>query len=65
MTEAGCVFCTVVAALEHSEACPARAAGHVLRTICDLPASIAILAPDQYYPGLHDGRVEDPRHRAL
>ena len=26
MTEAGCAFCAVVAALEHSEACPARAA---------------------------------------
>jgi len=47
MTEAECVFCTVVAALEHSEACPARAAGHVLRKIRDLPGSIAILAPDQ------------------
>src|SRR5215510_16165383 len=51
MTEAGGVFCTVVAALEHSEACPARAAGHVLRKIRDLPASVAILAPDQYYRG--------------
>jgi len=39
MTEAGCAFCTVVAALEHSDACPARAAGHVLRKIPDLPAT--------------------------
>lgn len=51
MIEAGCAFCTVVAALAHSEACPARTAGHVLRKIHDLPASIAILAPDQYYQG--------------
>jgi diadenosine tetraphosphate (Ap4A) HIT family hydrolase len=51
MTEGGCAFCTVIAALEHSETCPARAAGHVLRKVRDLPASIAILAPDQYYRG--------------
>src|SRR4029453_7727644 len=51
MTEAGCAFCRVVAALERSDTCPARAAGHVLRKIRDLPAPIAILAPDQYYRG--------------
>src|SRR2546426_810888 len=31
--------------------CPAAAPEHVLRKIQDLPASIAILAPDQYYRG--------------
>ena len=41
MTEAGCAFCTVVAALERSDTCPARAAGHVLRKIRDLPAEYA------------------------
>jgi diadenosine tetraphosphate (Ap4A) HIT family hydrolase len=49
--EAGCVFCAVVAALEGADTCPAGDAGHVLRKVRDLPASIAILAPDQYYRG--------------
>jgi diadenosine tetraphosphate (Ap4A) HIT family hydrolase len=51
MSEAGCAFCTVVAALERASTCPARDAGHVLRKVQNLPASIAILAPDQYYQG--------------
>src|SRR5207245_1634902 len=34
-----------------AETCPAAAPEHVLRKIQDLPASIAILAPDQYYRG--------------
>ena len=51
MSEAGCVFCTVVAALEHSDTCPAGEAGQVLRKVRDLPASIAILAPDPYDKG--------------
>jgi diadenosine tetraphosphate (Ap4A) HIT family hydrolase len=51
MSEADCVFCRVVAALERSDTCPAGEAGQVLRKVRDLPASIAILAPDQYYKG--------------
>jgi diadenosine tetraphosphate (Ap4A) HIT family hydrolase len=51
MSEADCVFCQVVAALERSDTCPAGEAGQVLRKVRDLPASIAILAPDQYYKG--------------
>src|SRR4030095_14261834 len=51
MSEAGCAFCTVVAAPERASTCPARDAGHVLRKVQNLPASIAILAPDQYYKG--------------
>ena len=51
MSEAGCAFCRVVAALERASTCPARDAGHVLRKVQNLPASIAILAPDQYYKG--------------
>jgi len=47
----GCVFCDVVAALERDDACPAGQPGQVLRKVRDLPASIAILAPDQYYKG--------------
>jgi diadenosine tetraphosphate (Ap4A) HIT family hydrolase len=49
--EAECVFCAVVAALGRADTCPAGDAGHVLRKVHDLPASIAILAPDQYYRG--------------
>jgi len=51
MGEPGCVFCAVVQALEGADTCPAGDAGHVLRKVRDLPASIAILAPDQYYRG--------------
>ncbi|MGH7348107.1 MAG: HIT family protein, partial [Candidatus Rokuibacteriota bacterium] len=51
MGEAGCVFCAVVTALERADTCPAAEAGQVLRKVQDLPASIAILAPDQYYKG--------------
>ena len=51
MDEAGCVFCAVVEALGRAETCPASASGQLLRKVRDLPASIAILAPDQYYRG--------------
>jgi diadenosine tetraphosphate (Ap4A) HIT family hydrolase len=51
MSEPGCVFCAVVQALEGTDTCPAGDAGHVLRKVQDLPASVAILAPDQYYWG--------------
>src|SRR5438128_396012 len=51
MSETGCVFCAVVAALEEADTCPAGDDGHVLRKVQDLPASVAILAPDQYYRG--------------
>ena len=51
MSEADCVFCQVVAALERSDTCPAGEAGQVLRKVRDLPASVAVLAPDQYYKG--------------
>jgi hypothetical protein len=47
----GCVFCLVVQTLEGADTCPAGDSGHVLRKIQDLPASIALLAPDQYYRG--------------
>jgi len=51
MSETGCVFCGVIAALERTDACPAAQPGEMLRKVRDLPASIAILAPDQYYKG--------------
>jgi len=51
VSETDCVFCTVIAALERSDTCPAAEAGQVLRKVRDLAASIAILAPDQYYKG--------------
>ena len=43
MSETGCVFCSVLAALERSDTCPAAEAGQVLRKIRDLPASVASL----------------------
>jgi diadenosine tetraphosphate (Ap4A) HIT family hydrolase len=51
MREPECVFCAVVQALEGADRCPAGDTGHVLRKVQDLPASIALLAPDQYYRG--------------
>ncbi len=51
MSVSGCELCTVVEALGRAETSPAAAPEHVLRKIQDLPASIAILAPDQYYRG--------------
>jgi len=45
------VFCAVVEALGRDDTCPAEEPGQVLRKVADLPASIAILAPDQYYRG--------------
>ena len=51
MSQSDCVFCTLLAALERSDTCPAAEAGQVLRKVRDLPASVAILAPDQYYKG--------------
>src|SRR5499427_10780900 len=51
VSDAGCVFCTVIAALERSDTYPSSEAGQMLRKVRDLPASIAILAPDQYYKG--------------
>src|SRR2546428_13454155 len=51
MSETGCAFCAVVAALEEADTCPPAVAGHVLRKVQDLPASVAILAPDPSYRG--------------
>ena len=51
MSDAACVFCAAIAALERSDTCPAAEPGQVLRKVRDLPASVAILAPDQYYTG--------------
>jgi diadenosine tetraphosphate (Ap4A) HIT family hydrolase len=49
--EPSCVFCAVVEALGRDDTCPAGEPGQVLRKVADLPASIAILVPDQYYRG--------------
>jgi diadenosine tetraphosphate (Ap4A) HIT family hydrolase len=51
VSDAACVFCAVLAALERADTCPGAEPGHVLRKVRDLPASVAILAPDQYYKG--------------
>jgi diadenosine tetraphosphate (Ap4A) HIT family hydrolase len=47
----GCVFCEVVAALDHAASVTSPASGEALRKIQDLPASIAVLGADQFYRG--------------
>ncbi|MGH2670010.1 MAG: HIT family protein, partial [bacterium] len=47
----GCVFCAVMRALERSETCPHPPSGGLYRKVQELPASIAILSPDQFYRG--------------
>ncbi len=51
MSEAGCVFCAVVAALREAETCRDPSSGHLVRKIRDLPVSVAVLGHDQYYRG--------------
>ena len=51
MSATDCSLCKVVVALERADTCPGSTAGQVLRKVRDLPASIAVLAPDQYYKG--------------
>lgn len=52
VSEPGCVFCGLVAELRRAERCPNPGApDQVYRRLAELPASIAILAPDQYYRG--------------
>jgi diadenosine tetraphosphate (Ap4A) HIT family hydrolase len=47
----GCVFCAVVSELRQAESCRNRTTGELLRRIQELPASVAVLGHDQYYPG--------------
>ncbi|MGH7333906.1 MAG: HIT family protein [Candidatus Rokuibacteriota bacterium] len=51
MSEPACVFCPVVEALGRSETYQPSGSASVYRRIEVLPASIAILANDQFYPG--------------
>lgn len=51
MSESACLFCPVVEALGRSETYQSAGAASVYRRIAVLPASIAILAHDQFYPG--------------
>ena len=52
MSQTGCVFCAVVGELRRVERCPNPGApDQVYRRVAELPASVAILAPDQYYRG--------------
>lgn len=49
--DAGCLFCPVVEALERAESWQPAGSDSPFRRIAVLPASIAILAADQFYPG--------------
>jgi diadenosine tetraphosphate (Ap4A) HIT family hydrolase len=51
VSEPACVFCPVVEALARSETYQPAGSASVYRRIEALPASIAILANDQFYPG--------------
>ena len=51
MSESSCLFCPVVEALTRSESYQPAGSASVYRRIEILPASIAILANDQFYPG--------------
>ncbi len=51
MSEAGCPFCQVVAALRDAETCVHPTEGELVRKIADLPASVALLGFDQTYRG--------------
>jgi diadenosine tetraphosphate (Ap4A) HIT family hydrolase len=50
MTETGCPFCPMVAALETSETYRTPA-GALSRRVALLPTAVAVLGNDQYYPG--------------
>jgi len=50
MSEAGCVFCPMVAALEKEETYRASGGG-VSRRVALLPTAVAVLGSDQYYAG--------------
>lgn len=50
MTDAGCVFCPMVQALETAETYRAPA-GEVSRRVALLPSAVAVLGHDQYYRG--------------
>jgi diadenosine tetraphosphate (Ap4A) HIT family hydrolase len=51
MSEAGCVFCTLVATLKEADTCRDPASGQLMRKIRDLPVSVAVLGHDQFYRG--------------
>jgi diadenosine tetraphosphate (Ap4A) HIT family hydrolase len=50
MSETGCPFCPIVAALSTAETFTAPSGG-VLRRVALLPTAVAVLGNDQYYPG--------------
>ena len=50
MSETGCPFCPMVAALSTAETYRARS-GAVSRRVALLPTAVAVLGNDQYYPG--------------
>ena len=49
MSQVGCEFCTAVEELRDAETYPFH--GRAMWKISELPTAIAVLRPDQYYPG--------------
>jgi diadenosine tetraphosphate (Ap4A) HIT family hydrolase len=47
---ADCLFCDALEGLRKADTCPGPG-GTVIRKIVDLPASVAVLGPDQFYRG--------------
>lgn len=50
MSDTSCPFCPIVAALETADSHPGASEG-VWRRVALLPAAVAVLGNDQYYPG--------------
>ena len=49
MSQVECEFCTTIEELRYAETYQFH--GRAMWKICELPTAIAILRPDQYYPG--------------
>jgi diadenosine tetraphosphate (Ap4A) HIT family hydrolase len=51
VNDSGCIFCTVISALQQSDSYQSPDTGTCFQKIQSLPASIAVLGPDQYHTG--------------
>jgi len=51
MSQSGCVFCDLLAALREAETCRDPSSGRLVHKIRDLPVSVALLGQDQFYRG--------------
>jgi diadenosine tetraphosphate (Ap4A) HIT family hydrolase len=51
VTEPGCPLCDIVSALSKADVFRPGDRTDVYRKVADLPTAVAVLGPDQYYPG--------------